>query len=704
MTSEERVKRAEDSTNTNPTDGQKKSGNYKKGKITIKGCKISIENPKGSIRSGIDSDGNAWENVMQYTYGYFRGTVGKDGDPIDVFLGPDIDTDFYVYVIDQVEEESRAFDEHKVMFGFASEEEAKEAYLSCYHDDWTGFGYISTFSLSKFKKWIKNKDAIKYPTRKLNMTSKIDIKNQGADDRIAIAKLYGEVIENTTLAKLKEEAGDPESFDTLVLEIASPGGSVAEGLEIMVWLDGLSASGKQIITVVVANSYSIASLVMLVADIKVISKHGKVMVHNPMIPEIQYVNANDLELYVESLRDLENMMYELYQTFTGLDKETIKELMDNETYLSPQEAVDLGFSDMVVDIAPKSYEVATNVKKEVNMSKTLNILHRVIGMVNQSKFINQLYSTVEGDVEEIEIFQADPSTYQLGDSTSIKEGEVKLADGSKLIIEDSKIIDINKAVEEETEEVPETEPSAEFNEGAAPKEVAETPVEEIVEESPETEAPTKVIEKTEKTVSTKETVNAQITHVSKWESEVVQDTFELGTKVEYVPFEEGGEPFSVGAGEWELEDGRTVLTDSEGIIRYIKDAPAETPSPEAKVEETEVEAKEAEKEVEAKETEVEAKDLDEKMKEMEAKLEAKLEAKYEAKIKALEEEVEANKTATSKQFEAVNKFEEKAAEAIDVIANNTSSTFKPAARAVVEAKSPQGSIFQQARQKAGLVK
>ena len=219
---------------------------------------------------------------------------------------------------------------------------------------------------------------------------------QHAEGVIKVIKLKGEVIEDETLDDLRKQAGDVNKFDTLVLEIASPGGSVSEGLSIMVWLEYLSKHGIKIVTVVTANAYSIASLIMLVADIKLISKHAKVMVHNPMVPLLEYVNANDLQEYIDSLRSLEDTMYQLYEFFTGLDKGQIKMLMDNETYLLPQEAVDYRFADMIIDIKPKSYEMTSNTKKEINMSSTLNILNKVIGMVNKSEFINQVYSDLDG--------------------------------------------------------------------------------------------------------------------------------------------------------------------------------------------------------------------------------------------------------------------------------------------------------------------
>lgn len=678
----EKIKLAEEKTNTNPTELQKEKGNYKKGKVTIKGMKISIENPKGSIRSGIDKNGEEWRIEMPLTYGYFNGTVGKDGDQIDVYLGDYIEEEFDVFVIDQVFEDE-SFDEHKVMFGFKNEELAKQGYLSCYESDWYGFGKITKFSLSKFKEWIKDNKMIKYPASKTNISSRMEIKNKSSEERTKLIRLFGEVESDKTLLDLKEQAGDPSKFDELVVQIATPGGSVSEGLEIMVWFDELSAMGKKIVTVVVANSYSIGSLIMLAADIKVISKHGKVMVHNPMIPELQYVNANELEKHIEDLRNLENYMYDLYEIFTGLERSKIKELMDNETYLSPQEAVDYGFSDMVVDIKPKSFEMTVNTNKIINMSKTINILNRVIGMVNKSEYVDQTYTDKDGG--EIEIHQTDPSTFKKGDKTSVENGEVILSDGSKLTIEDFIITDIDRTLEENetpveempVEEKPTEETESNFNEGAAPIK------EEAVEEVEEKTEPAKVIEKTESTITTKEIQNAEITEVTKWEVSVVQDTFEVGTKVEYKPYEDGDDPAGVMAGEYELEDGRKILVDSDSVIQFIK------PAPTAKVEENDTEAKEVEETVN-KDLEAKLEALEIKNKELEAKL-GEIENKLDTEAKDIED-----------KLEKVNQFQEVAAEAIDTVASNMQSNFQPKPKAKASKAYGTGSIFQQMKAKAGL--
>lgn len=151
-----RLKNAIDETDTEPTDAQKKSGNYKKGHVKFGGYDYTIENPKGSYRSGVDENGKEWKQKMHDTYGYIRGKFGKDGDHLDMFINDKADLDSWngtVYIVDQVNKDG-SFDEHKVMYGYDSLNAAKEAYLSNYEKGWTGLGNISAVEKADFDKWL----------------------------------------------------------------------------------------------------------------------------------------------------------------------------------------------------------------------------------------------------------------------------------------------------------------------------------------------------------------------------------------------------------------------------------------------------------------------------------------------------------------------------------------------------------------------
>lgn len=151
-----RLQDAINETDTDPTEAQKKSGNYKKGHVKFGGYDYTIENPKGSYRSGVDENGKEWKQKMNDTYGYIRGKFGKDGDHLDMFINDKADLDSWdgdVFVVDQVNPDG-TFDEHKVMYGYDSLEEAKMAYLSNYEKGWTGLGNITPVSKAGFDKWL----------------------------------------------------------------------------------------------------------------------------------------------------------------------------------------------------------------------------------------------------------------------------------------------------------------------------------------------------------------------------------------------------------------------------------------------------------------------------------------------------------------------------------------------------------------------
>ena len=146
------VQAQREQTETNPTEAQKEAGNYRKGHIKVDGFDIALENPKGSTRSGKDANGKEWSITMKHDYGYIRGTKGTDGDHIDVYLS-DNPTAGNVYVVDQINQQTGAFDEHKVMYGFGSMEEAVQAYRDQYEDGWK-VGTVTEVSREEFKKWI----------------------------------------------------------------------------------------------------------------------------------------------------------------------------------------------------------------------------------------------------------------------------------------------------------------------------------------------------------------------------------------------------------------------------------------------------------------------------------------------------------------------------------------------------------------------
>ena len=196
---------AEAATEANPTDAQKEAGNYKKGHVKVDGFDITIENAKGSTRSGKNADGKEWSVTMNNTYGYIRGTEGVDGDHIDIYLSDD-PTNGNVFVIDQVKADG-TFDEHKVMYGFASAEEARDNYLANYSEGWTGLGTISEVTKDEFKKWVESSHRKTKPFADYKNVKVEGAQNEAADGVV------------TPAAEKTDEQGNPLNEDvTLKLE------------------------------------------------------------------------------------------------------------------------------------------------------------------------------------------------------------------------------------------------------------------------------------------------------------------------------------------------------------------------------------------------------------------------------------------------------------------------------------------------------
>ena len=157
----ERLKGAIAETEPNPSEAQKKAGNYKKGHLSFGGYDFTVETPKGITRSGKDEQGKPWSVTMHDTYGYILGKIGVDGDHIDMFINDAADLDTFdgnVYVVDQVNPETGEIDEHKVMYGYPSEEAATEAYLSNYSKGWKGLGKVTAVPKATFDKWLESSD------------------------------------------------------------------------------------------------------------------------------------------------------------------------------------------------------------------------------------------------------------------------------------------------------------------------------------------------------------------------------------------------------------------------------------------------------------------------------------------------------------------------------------------------------------------
>lgn len=188
-----------------PTKGQIQAGNYRKGHIqNLHGLDITIENPKGSFRTGTSPDGKAWRTKLKSHYGYIKKSLGADGDHLDTFVGPHPESQ-KVFVVYQTDPKTGKFDEHKVMLGFNDIKEARAGYLENYEKGWKGLGTIVPMTMDSFKAWMEklpatfSGTAVHATTESFEKFDDKHIKDTGShgvghyfSDSVAYGEEYGE--------------------------------------------------------------------------------------------------------------------------------------------------------------------------------------------------------------------------------------------------------------------------------------------------------------------------------------------------------------------------------------------------------------------------------------------------------------------------------------------------------------------------------
>lgn len=138
-------------------------------------------------------------------------------------------------------------------------------------------------------------------------------------------------------AELRQMKGD------LTVHINSQGGDVFAGVTIY---NALKDYGKGKVTVKVDGlAASIASVVAMAGDEIIMSPGSMMMIHNPWSMGVG--SADELRKAADTLDEIREAILPIYTDRSGQTQETVQELMDNETWMTAEKAVELGFADTV---------------------------------------------------------------------------------------------------------------------------------------------------------------------------------------------------------------------------------------------------------------------------------------------------------------------------------------------------------------------
>lgn len=121
--------------------------------LEIDGIPINLEFLKGETEHGKNSKtGEEWSRKFYVHYGYIVGTEGADGDSVDVFVKPKLNTGKDVFVIHGLTPDGSAYDEDKIMVGFDNAEQARKIWSLHVHEPENMFGGVCRFSNEEFQK------------------------------------------------------------------------------------------------------------------------------------------------------------------------------------------------------------------------------------------------------------------------------------------------------------------------------------------------------------------------------------------------------------------------------------------------------------------------------------------------------------------------------------------------------------------------
>ena len=227
--------------------------NNTKGRITINGLDVAIENPAYTYRKSTDKTGQQWSCLMQAHYGYINGYKGNDGDNVDVFVGsiPENDT---AYIINQ-KTQGGFFDEHKVMLGFLSQQQAVDTYQHCFERGWTGLMSVVPCTMSQLKWWLANGDKSRPVTRERLPYAGLERLDSvvwgGTDD----ANLYShggqlsKLLYQIRLDDANNQALEPLAYHDMIAELGNQGFMYENYDALIVEYNKLERKAKQLLMV-----------------------------------------------------------------------------------------------------------------------------------------------------------------------------------------------------------------------------------------------------------------------------------------------------------------------------------------------------------------------------------------------------------------------------------------------------------------------
>ena len=168
------------------------------------------------------------------------------------------------------------------------------------------------------------------------------------DDKSAELMLYGDIAESfwgdTISAKEVTEYLADLDVENIDVYINSNGGVVDTAIAIN---NALRRHKAKVTVNIDGIAASAATLITCAGDIVRMPKNALFMIHNPS--KIAMGDSEEMRKQADVLEKYKNSIMETYLQKVNIDKEKLSELMDNETWLNAEEALEYGFIDEITE-------------------------------------------------------------------------------------------------------------------------------------------------------------------------------------------------------------------------------------------------------------------------------------------------------------------------------------------------------------------
>lgn len=228
----------------------------------------------------------------------------------------------------------------------------------------------------------------------------------------------------------------------LTVHIISPGGDVFEGEAIY---NALKNSGKKLTGHIEGTCASIATLIIGACDKIIMNKTGRFMIHNPKISGFNRdADSRELRSVAQQLDQIKGLLIDVWRKKPSIKVENDKlwELYDNETWLTAEQAEQMGFVDESVDAIKAVAKVDLN-KIRNDMKDTSQLKAMFSRVINLLKFKNEMEETLQDGTKVIVMsedgdFTGKQVVYE--DGSPLPPGEHPLVSGKVLVVGDNSTI------------------------------------------------------------------------------------------------------------------------------------------------------------------------------------------------------------------------------------------------------------------------